>query len=140
MKALNRNPYFTSDIRKNNEVMHHVTHGAFVLRLNGFDALNRRYGNYTPIDAIIYHARQVAANRDRPVRTAGDPTDAARSIFRAQGWGTHLAWIPVVLSTPGSESARADVRALDTLLRRTDRAQYWGSQIGVHTGCLFGRG
>ena len=50
-----------------------------------------------------------------------------------------LRWIPVVLSTPGSDAARRDVLALDAALRRTDRNPYWGIQIGVHSGCLFGR-
>ncbi len=137
---MGRNPYFVNDIRYNNEIMHHVTLAAMVLRQNGFDALNRKYGNYTLNDAIIHHARQVYANKDRPLRTASEPRDQARSIFRAQGWGTHLAWIPVVLSTPGSEPAHSDIRALDALLRQTDRSPYWGIQIGIHSGCLFGRG
>ena len=136
---MGRNPYFVNDIRNNNEILHHVTLGAMILRLNGFDALNRSYGPYTLNDAIIHHARQVASNRDWPLRTGGDPMDAARSVFRAQGWGTHLAWIPIVLSIPGSEPARSDIRALDALLRETDLAPYWGIQIGVHSGCLFGR-
>lgn len=140
MDRMGRNPYFVNDIRYNNEIMHHVTLAAMVLRLNGFDALNRKYGNHTLNDAIIHHARQVYANKDRPLRTASEPRDQARSIFRAQGWGTHLAWIPVVLSTPGSEPAHSDVRALDALLRQTDRSPYWGIQIGIHSGCLFGRG
>ena len=139
MGRLGRNPYFVNDIRYNNEIMHHATMAALVLRLNGFDAFNRSYGNHTFNDAIIHHARQVAANRDRPLRTGSEPGDLARSIFRAQGFGTHLAWIPVVLNTPGSEPARGDVRALDALLRQTDRNPYWGIQMGVLTGCLFGR-
>jgi hypothetical protein len=140
MGPLNRNPYFVADIRYNNEIMHHVSLAALVLRQNGFDALNRSYGSYTLNDAIMYHARQVYANKDTPIRTGSEPNEPPRSIFRSQGWGTHLAWIPVVLSTPGSEPARGDVRALDVLLRKSDRSPYWGIQIGVHSGCLFGRG
>lgn len=139
LAPLRRNPYITADLRSNNEVMHHLTLGAQILRQNGFDLLNHDTGGHTLNTAIIHHARRVQENRDRPITTAGDPTDQARSIFRAQGWGTHLAWIPVVLSTPGSDAAQRDVLALDAALRRTDRNPYWGIQIGVHTGCLFGR-
>lgn len=140
LRPLNKNPYFVADIRYNNEIMHHVSLAALVLRQNGFDALNRSYGKYTLNDAIVFHARQVYANKDTPLKTGSEPNEIARSIFRAQGWGTHLAWIPIVLSTPGSDPARADVRALDALLRKSDRSPYWGIQIGLHSGCLFGRG
>lgn len=139
LRPLRRNPYITSDLRNNNEVMHHLTLGAMILRQNGFDLLNHDTGGHTLNAAIAHHAGRVLENGAHPVTTAGDPSDQARSIFRAQGWGTHLAWIPVVLSTPGSEPARRNVMALDAALRRVDRGPYWGIQIGVHSDCLFGR-
>jgi hypothetical protein len=136
---LKRNPYFVADLRNNNEVMHHMVHAGMVLRLNGLDVFNAKFGKHTFNDAIAYHAQQVQNNGSKQVTTKGDPTDQARSIMRSQGWGTHLAWIPVYLSAQPSGTAAPAVKALNSYLRRTDRKPYWGIQMGVHTGCLYGR-
>lgn len=136
---LRSSPYFVNDLRNNNEVMHHMVHAGMVLRLNGIDVFNAKFGKYTFTDAIAYHAVQVAQNGSGKVTTKGDAAEQARSIFRAQGWGTHLAWIPVYLSAQPSGSAASQVRALDAALRRVDRKPYWGLQMAVHTGCLYGR-
>ena len=136
---LRRNPYFIDDLRNNNEIMHHMVHAAMVLRLNGSDAFNAKNGKHTLNDAIAYHARNVLQNGATKVTTAGDKTEQARSILRAQGWGTHLAWIPVVRSAQPTLQAAEAIRALDRYLRQTDRKPYWGIQMAVHTGCLFGR-
>jgi hypothetical protein len=139
LNKLNRNPYFVEDLRNNNEVMQHMVHAGMVLRLNGLDVFNAKFGRHTFNDAIAYHAQQVIANGTKKVRTTGDPTDQARSILRAQGWGTHLAWIPVYLSAQPTGTAAPAVRALDAFLRRIDDKPYWGLQMGIHTGCLHGR-
>lgn len=136
---LRRNPYFTADLRNNNEVMHHVILAAQVLRQNGIDVFNAPQGSNTLNMAIAYHAGQVTENGSRPVTTAGDPSERARSILRSQGFGTHVAWVPIVLATPGTEPARPAVQALERLVRRTDGGPWWGLQIGLHTGCFFGR-
>lgn len=136
---LRRNPYFVADLRNNNEVMHQMVHAGMVLRLNGLDAFNAKFGKHTFNDAIAHHAQQVRNNGSKQVKTKGDPTDQARSIMRSQGWGTHLAWIPVYLSAQPSGTAVPAVKALNSHLRRTDRKPYWGIQMGIHTGCLYGR-
>jgi hypothetical protein len=136
---LKSNPYFTKDIRNNNETMHHMVHAAAVLRLNGIDVFNAKFGKHSFNDTVAFHAQAVLNNGSRKIKTAGDPSDQARSILRAQGWGTHLAWIPVYLSAQPSGSASAAVRNLNAFLRKSDRKPYWGIQMGVHTGCLFGR-
>ena len=63
----------------------------------------------------------------------------ARKILRAQGFGTHVAWVPIYLANVPSGGASRDVRALDAALRKFDRKPYWGMQIGIHSGCMFGR-
>jgi len=136
---LRSNPYFIKDLRNNNEVMQQMVHAAMVLRLNGIDVFNAKFGKHTFNEAIAYHAQQVLQNGEKPIKTAGDPVDQARSIMRSQGWGTHLAWIPVYLSAQSSGPAATAVRNLETYLRRSDRKPFWGIQMAVHTGCQYGR-
>ncbi len=138
-KSFDRQGRFSSDIRNNNEVMHHVVGAAAVLRLNGYDALGLQSKGLTLYDAVGRHAANVSANGSKKVKTSGDPSDQARSIMRAQGWGTHLAWIPVFLAIAPPGEARQAVVDLDRQLRKSDRKPYWGRQMGIHTGCLFGR-
>lgn len=137
--ALRKAPYFTSDLRNNNEVMQHIVHGAAVLHMNGIDRFSKKFGPYSLNDAVAHHAGRVLENGSGKVKTAGDPHDQARSILRADGHGTHLAWIPVFLSKATAGVHRDTVRALHATLRRVDRDAYWGQAMGVHTGCLFGR-
>ena len=125
-------------MRSNNEVMHHMIYAAYILKLNGIDIFDRKFGSHTLNDAVAYHARAVIENGSKKTRTVNDPTDKPRSILRSHGFGTHIAWVPVYLAGVPSGSASEAVRALDNLLRRTDGRPYWGMQIGVHTGCLFG--
>lgn len=139
MSLLARDGRFTSDLRNANEVLHHVVPAAAVLRLNGEDLVTRRYGDHTLRDAVATHARAVQAIGATPITTAGDPTDPARSIFRAQGQGTHLAWIPVYLALDPTSEASDEVRRLDRQLRQGDRTPYFSGQMSMHAGCLFGR-
>lgn len=129
---------FAPDLRNNNEVIQHAVHAALIARLNGFDLLNVKRGKYTLNDVVRLHAAAVQANGSKAVRTSGDAQEQARSIFRKQGWGTHLAWIPAYMLI-GDEAGRAAVRALDRALARVDGKPYWGMQMGVHSGCLYGR-
>lgn len=117
---LKRNPYFVADLRNNNEVMHHMVHAGMVLRLNGLDVFNAKFGKHTFNDAIAYHAQQVRSNGSKQIKTKGDPTDQARSIMRSQGWGTHLAWVPVYLSAQPYGTAVSAVKALNSDLRRKE--------------------
>lgn len=137
--ALKRQPYFIADLRNNNEVLQHVVHGAAILRLNGLDLFSPKIGKYSLDDAVNYHASQVIQNGSKKVITAGDPVEQARSIMRADGHGTHLAWIPVFLSTSSGAESRQSVLQLEKALRRIDGDAYWGQAMGIHTGCLFGR-
>lgn len=139
LNKIKRKPYFVSNLRNNNEVMHHVTIAAHVLRLNGIDVFNRRFGMHSLNDAVAHHAREVVRAGAAKLKTVGDPADQARKILRAQGFGTHVAWVPVYLANVPSGGASRDVRALDAALRKSDRKPYWGMQIGIHSGCLFGR-
>jgi len=130
---------FSTLIRVNNEVMHHIVPAARVLELNGVAAFAPAHGA-RPLDtAIARHARDVLEVRDHELRTTAAADAQARSIFRAQGWATHLAWIPAYLSAPGtSRDTRGEVRALDRALRTVDGTPYWGIALGVHSGCLYG--
>lgn len=139
MGRIARDGQFTGDLRNQNEVLTHVIPAAALLRLNGEDLLSRAYGGRTLGDVVAAHARAVRENGDRPIRTAGDPADPPRSIFRAEGWGTQLAWIPVYLSLDPASEAAEEVRRLDRALRQRDRARYFGGQMAMHSGCLFGR-
>lgn len=138
-KGFRNDGSFAPDIRNNNEVLHQVVGGAVVMHLNGVNALGVKSGSLTLADAIGLHAARVANVGTAKLKTSGDATDAARSIMRAQGWGTHLAWIPAFLSIAPQGDARNAVLALQRNLRRTDPKPYYGIQMGVHTGCLYGR-
>jgi hypothetical protein len=131
-------PYFIDDLRNNNETMHHMIHAAWVLELNGVATFDVDFGGRTFSDAIAYHADQVLENGTREIGTVGDPLDDPRSIMRSQGFGTHLAWIPVYLSAEPDSAAADRVRALDAHLRSTDRKPYYGLQLSMHSGCLHG--
>ena len=139
LNKIKRKPYFVANVRNNNEVMHHVMIAAHVLRLNGIDAFNQRLGTHSLNDAVAHHAREVVRTGATKLKTIGDRTDQARKILRAQGFGTHVAWVPIYLANVPSGGASRDVRALDAALRKFDIKPYWGMQIGIHSGCLFGR-
>jgi len=127
---------FSSQVRINNEVMHHMLPGAEVLLLNGIDVFSIKFGERTFHDTIEHHANQVIKTGSKKVNTGPD-VDIARSIMRAEGFGTHLAWIPVYLNTFPDTKAAASLVALDKVLRKTDYKNYYGTQLGIHSGCLF---
>jgi len=127
---------FSGQVRINNEVMHHMLPGAEVLLQNGIDVFGIKFDEGTFHDTIKDHARQVIKTGSGKVDT-GAGVDKARSIMRAEGFGTHLAWIPVYLNAFPDTDAAASLVELDKLLRKTDYKDYYGTQLGVHTGCLF---
>ena len=139
LKRLKRNPYFVSDLRNNNEVMHHMVHAGMLLQLNRIKVFDIEYGKNTFNDAVSYHSKRVILNGTKKIKTQSDAIDPPRSIMRSQGFGTHLAWIPVYLSAQGASAASSAVKALSSELRKIDRKPYWGMQMGVHAGCLYGR-
>ena len=139
LKALRSKPFFSDDVRNNNEVMHHLVLGAAVLRMNGIDLTQQKIGKHSFDDAVAYHAQKVIDNGTNKVKTSGDPKDDAQSIFRAEGWGTHLAWIPIYKAVAKSTPGGAKTRELEKALRRVDGRNFWGIQIGIHSGCMFGR-
>jgi hypothetical protein len=127
---------FSRQVRISNEVMHHMLPGAEVLLLNGIDVFKIKFDKDTLHDTIEHHANQVIKTGRNKVNT-GHGVDKARSIMRAQGFGTHLAWIPIYLNTFPHTKAAASVVALDNLLRKSDGKDYYGTQLGIHSGCLF---
>ena len=139
LNLLGDNPYFHADLRHNNEIMHHMVHGGYILHLNGVKVFDLKIGKHTLHDAVAHHAGIVAQTGAKKVKTASDPVDPARSIFRSQGFGTHLAWIPVYLAANPEGMAANEVRALDDLLRQSDWKPYWGGQMAIHSGCMFGQ-
>ena len=128
-------------IRNINEVMHHAIIAGDVLQKNGINAFNwpLKDGNFN--DAIIEHARNVIALGSKQVKTSGDLKDKARSIFKKQGFGTHLAWIPIYLSNKNKLKNIQVVEDLDKKLTTEslyDRP-YFGLQVGVSSGCFYGK-
>ncbi|MGY6411649.1 MAG: hypothetical protein ACXIUV_11585 [Alkalilacustris sp.] len=139
LRRMARTGQLTDNLRNQNEMLTHLIPAAAMLRLNGVDLLTQEYGGYTLRDVVAGHARAVRENGERPLRTAGDPADPARSIFLASSWGTQLAWIPVYLSMDPDSAAAEEVRSLDRALRQRTREPYFGGQAAMHAGCLFGR-
>ena len=139
LEMLRYDPFFSDDVRNNNEILHHLVLGAAILGMNGIDLTQKKIGKFSFDDAIAYHAQNVIENGAKKVKTSGDPTDDARSIFRAEGWGTHLAWIPIYRTIAKSSLGGVKTRELEKSLRRVDGKLFWGIQIGIHSSCMFGR-
>jgi hypothetical protein len=125
-------------LRNNNEVMHTALFGAYLLKINGQAGYELPVGDRTFDQAIYAHAQKALVNRDKKIKTQGDPKDPARSIFRRTGFGTHLAWIPIYLNSPGSVQTQEAVKALHQAVALADGKEYFGTYIGLHSGCLFG--
>ena len=128
-------------IRNINEVMHHAIIASDVLQKNEINAFNwpLKDGNFN--DAIIEHAQKVISLGSKYVKTSGDKHDKARSIFKKQGFGTHLAWIPIYLSNKNKLKNFEVVEDLDKKLTTEslyDRT-YFGLQVGVSSGCFYGK-
>jgi hypothetical protein len=124
-------------LRNNNEVMHSAVFGAYLLKMNGIAGYELPVGKRSLDEAIHSHAQSVLITRDKNIKTQGDPKDPARSIFKRRGFGTHLAWIPIYLNSPGSKLTQVSVKALHEAVSLADYRDYFGTYIGLHSGCLF---
>ncbi|MEK9652830.1 MAG: hypothetical protein VW437_03530 [Betaproteobacteria bacterium] len=125
-------------LRHNNEVMHTALFGAYLLKINGQAGYELPVGDKTFDEALDSHVQKLLVTRDEKLKHSVDPTEPARSIFRRQGFGTHLAWIPIYLNSPGSAQTQESVKALHKALSMADGKEYFGTYIGLHSGCLFG--
>ena len=128
-------------IRNTNEVMHHAIIASDVLAKNDVNAFNWQLKDGTFNDAIIQHARNVISLGSKPVKTSGDKHDKARSIFKKQAFGTHLAWIPIYLSRKKDLENSNVVKELDKKLTSSSLYDkpYFGLQVGVSSGCYYGK-
>ena len=128
-------------IRNTNEVMHHAIIASDVLVKNDVNAFNWQLKDGTFNDAIIEHARNVISLGSKPVKTSGDKHDKARSIFKKQAFGTHLAWIPIYLSRKKDLENSNVVEELDKKLTSSSLYDkpYFGLQVGVSSGCYYGK-
>ena len=128
-------------IRNTNEVMHHAIIASDVLAKNDVNAFNWQLKDGTFNDSIIEHARNVISLGSKPVKTSGDKHDKARSIFKKQGFGTHLAWIPIYLSRKKDLENSNVVEELDKKLTSSSLYDkpYFGLQVGVSSGCFYGK-
>ena len=128
-------------IRNTNEVMHHAIIASDVLAKNDVNAFNWQLKDGTFNDAIIEHARNVISLGSKPVKTSGDKHDKARSIFKKQAFGTHLAWIPIYLSRKKDLENSNVVEELDKKLTSSSLYDkpYFGLQVGVSSGCYYGK-
>jgi hypothetical protein len=128
-------------IRNTNEVMHHAIIASDVLVKNDVNAFNWQLKDGTFNDAIIEHARNVISLGSKPIKTSGDKHDKARSIFKKQAFGTHLAWIPIYLSRKKDLENSNVVEELDKKLTSSSLYDkpYFGLQVGVSSGCFYGK-
>jgi hypothetical protein len=128
-------------IRNTNEVMHHAIIASDVLAKNDVNAFNWQLKDGTFNDAIIEHARNVISLGSKPIKTSGDKHDKARSIFKKQAFGTHLAWIPIYLSRKKDLENSNVVEELDKKLTSSSLYDkpYFGLQVGVSSGCFYGK-
>lgn len=137
IKKLNQ-PYFVPDVRNNNEIIQHVVIASHIAEQNGIRVFHARFGRFSLAEVIAAHAVAMRGIKDKKIKTASDENEIARSIFRPQGNGAHLAWIPVFMAYSRQTSQGKEVEALHRDLRRSSGNPYWGLAMGIHSGCMFG--
>ena len=125
-KNIKKNGTFAKGVRHNNEVMHQLIHGAVVLSLNGEDIYSTNFKGFLLHDIIKIHSQWVIKEGSSKTKTEGDMRDEARSIMKSQGYGTHLAWIPIYLSRFNNNEAVNSVIELKNVLRMNDRKPFYG--------------
>ena len=126
---------FAKSVRHNNEIAHQLIPGAELLALNGENIFERRFKEISVLDFVNTHSEWAFSEGSRKMKTEGDLNDKARAIMRSQGFGTHLAWIPVHLSRFKNSQSVLDLR---TKLRSSDVKSFYGKHLSIHTGCIYG--
>ncbi len=134
-----KNPYFSEDIRNNNETIQHVVIAAHIAEQNDVAFFNEKFGKFSLLEVIASHSLTMRHIKDKKITTAGDDKEIARSIFRPQGNGAHLAWIPVAMAYSGDTDQGKEIARLHRDLRKTSSNPYWGLAMGLHSGCFFGK-
>ena len=134
-KRIKSNGTFAKSVRHNNEVAHQLIPGAEILALNDEDLFDVKFKGFSVLDFVRIHSEWVYEKGSERMKTEGDMHDQARAIMRSQGFGTHLAWIPVHLSRFKNSQAVLDLR---TKLRSSDVAPFYGKHLSIHTGCVYG--
>ena len=134
-----KNPYFVNDTRNNNETIQHAVIAAHIAEQNNYEIFHEKFGSYSLLDVLSAHAASMRSVKGKKITTAGDEKEIARSIFRPQGNGAHLAWIPVAMIYGASTNQGKEISRLHRELRKTISNPYWGLAMGIHSGCFFGK-
>lgn len=132
------NPYFDRKVRTNNEVIPIVLMGAHIAYLNGIDIFAETFRKHTLHQMVEYHAAWVSSTGSAKVETLEVADSVARSILKADGWGTHQGWIPLYLAHFPSGDIASLVRKLSKEVKAAQNAAYYGRNMGVHSSCYFG--
>ena len=140
LKKTQKNGRIADDVRNNNEIMHHLVQGAEVLELNGVKIYSEVFNGLSLHKIVESHAKNVLATGNKKTKTSGDKYDPARSIMRSQGYGTHIAWVPIYLNRFMSHNSSNAVIELRQALREKyrDRKPFFGQQIAINTSCYYG--
>ena len=135
-----KNGKIANDVRNNNEVMHHLVQGAEVLELNGVNIYSKVFNDLTLHNIVENHAKNVLDVGNKKTKTSGDMHDRARSIMKAQGYGTHIAWVPIYLKRYKNLKSSNAVIELRQALREKygDFKPFFGQQIAINTSCYYG--
>ena len=135
-----KNGKIANDVRNNNEIMHHLIQGAEVLELNGIKIYSKVFNDLTLHEIVKSHAKNVLDVGNKKTKTSGDMYDPARSIMRSQGYGTHIAWVPIYLKRfKNHESSNAVIELRQALREKyRDRKPFFGQQIAINTSCYYG--
>ena len=135
-----KNGKIADDVRNNNEVMHHLVQGAEVLELKGVKIYNKVFNDLTLHKIVENHAKNVLDVGNNKTKTSGDMHDRARSIMRSQGYGTHIAWVPIYLKRfKNLKSSNAVIELRQELREKYgDFKPFFGQQIAINTSCYYG--
>ena len=134
-RRIKSNATFAKSVRHNNEVAHQLIPGAEILALNGEDLFEVKFKGFSVLDFVQTHSEWVYDKGSERMKTEGDMHDPARTIMKSQGFGTHLAWIPVHLSRFKNSQSVLDLRKK---LRSSDLKPFYGQHLSIHTGCVYG--
>jgi len=120
--------------------VNHLIQGAEVLELNGIKIYNKVFNDLTLHEIVKSHAENVLDVGNKNTKTSGDMYDPARSIMRSQGYGTHIAWVPIYLKRfKNNESSNAVIELRQALREKyRDRKPFFGQQIAINTSCYYG--
>ena len=135
-----KNGKIANDVGYNNKIMHHLVQGAEVLELNGVKIYSKIFNNLTLHNIIESHAKNILEISIKKTKTKAELSVPERSIMRSEGYGKHIAWVPIYLKRfKNNKTSNAVIKLRQTLREKyRDRKPFFGRHIAINTSCYYG--